>query len=90
MSEQIVQRIARILDDVQKLSGHPRAEISGSTRPIGDLPEFDSLNGVEVTVMLCQEFGFEFPLTNIFVSDDGAKARSVSQVARCVKSLIGT
>jgi acyl carrier protein len=86
--DEVVRRIIKVLHQVQEWSGKPRVTIGADTKPIGGLPGFDSLNGVEVTTMICDEFKFDFPRPNIFVNDAGNRARTVSQVAKCVRSVL--
>ena len=78
---EIVRRVTGILSKVQKISGRKTVAITGQTRPIGGLPDFDSLNGVEASVLIAQEFSIEFPRSNILVNDSGTAPLSVSQIA---------
>ena len=73
--------IIEVLHLVQELSGRHVGEITGSTCPIGDLDEFDSLSGVEASSMLSDRIGFELPGVSAFVNEKGTKALSVNQIA---------
>jgi acyl carrier protein len=73
--------VVRVLKTVQELSGHQAVEISDSTCPIGDLIQFDSLCGVEASVLISTELGFELPGVNAFVNEQGTKALTVGEIA---------
>jgi acyl carrier protein len=76
-----VRVVVEVLTDIQTISGHAAPRISGSTFPIGDLDQFDSLNGVEATVELSDRLGIDLPGVNAFVNEDGTKALTVSEIA---------
>ena len=76
-----VKSIIDALKVVQEISGREVGEIVGSTCPIGGLDGFDSLSGVEASVLLSNRIGFELPGVNAFVNEDGTKALSVNQIA---------
>ena len=77
VTQQVVQAVVK----VQEASGRAARGFGPSTRPIGDAPGFDSLNGVEVTVALSHSLGHELPDDNLFVSQDGKRALSISEIA---------
>ena len=74
---QVIQAVAQ----VQEASGRSAEGIGASTKPIGGAPGFDSLNGIEVTVALSQSLCHELPNDNLFVSEDGKRALSISEIA---------
>lgn len=80
----IIEVITQVLHDLQSASGRGGTQITQGTCPIGDLDQFDSLNGVEATSELSERLGFDLPGVNIFVSDDGTKARTVTETADCI------
>ncbi len=82
--------IEKLLSDtvraLQELSGREHVAITARTRPVLDVPGFDSLNGVEATIEVLGQLGLETDFNNIFVEED--KALSISQAAkRLVKSV---
>lgn len=79
--EEIKRVLVEVLTEVQKNSGHPTVEIDDDTGPIGDLPGFDSLTGIEATVELGRRLGREINLENIFVNEKGNRALRVSEIA---------
>lgn len=79
-----VKIVCEVLAEIQSISGRAPTEMSGSTCPIGDLADFDSLNGVEATVALSRRVGVDLPDINAFVNKEGTKPRTVSEIADCV------
>lgn len=79
-----VDAVIEVLTTVQKLSGRAEARITGSTCPIGDLDEFDSLSGVEASALLSDQLGFDLPGVNAFVNEQGTNALTVDQIAEAV------
>lgn len=78
------KEVVDVLKTVQELSGRQVGEITGSTCPIGDLDQFDSLNGVEASVELSSRLGFELPGVNAFVNETGTKALTVNEIAEAI------
>ena len=87
--EGVVQQVVQAVVQVQEASGRAAGGIGAGTRPIGDAPGFDSLSGIEVTVSLSQSLGHELPDDNLFVSQDGKRALSISEIADNVCQTIG-
>ena len=85
----VTQQIVRAVEHVQESSGRVARGIGASTRPIGDAPGFDSLSGIEVTVALSQSLGHELPDDNLFVSQDGKRSLSISEIADNVCKALG-
>ena len=87
--ESVTQQVVQAVVQVQEASGRAAGGIGATTRPIGGAPGFDSLNGVEVTVALSVSLGHELPDDNIFVSQDGRRALSISEIADNICKTIG-
>ena len=85
----VTQQVVRAVVQVQEASGRSAGGIGPSTNPIGGAPGFDSLNGVEVTVSLSKSLGYELPDDNLFVSQDGKRALSISEIAENVCKTMG-
>ncbi len=79
-----VEAVISVLKTVQELSGRESVPITGTTCPIGDLDQFDSLNGVEASSMLSSELGFDLPGANAFVNEEGTKALNVTEIADAI------
>lgn len=77
--KKILDLVVETLEFIQELSGRsvPR-DVTERTVPIGGLPGFDSLNGLELTIMLPDEI--KWGGKNLCVSDDGKKALSIGEV----------
>lgn len=76
---EVESKVIAALRELQVQSGRQEAvDATPDTRPIGDLPEFDSLNGEEVTVLLEVELGCVLP-GNIFIAEGGRRALSVRE-----------
>lgn len=69
-SPEVEACLIQILHELQELSGRSTGELTNQTRPIGDLPDFDSLNGVEATVLAEERLGVEIRANNVFVRDN--------------------
>ena len=85
----IEKAIVGALAEIQAISGRELAEIEGTTRPIGDLPGFDSLNGVEATIEIGVRLGFEVPPdVNLFIEKNRHVAATVNDIVDRVCDLV--
>ena len=91
---EVEQQLRDVLALVQELSGHETQDITAATKPIGDLAGFDSLTGAETTTLLAERLGCPIGLkrgrANIFVSDDGCRSLSVTEIAQRITTLISS
>ena len=88
--QEIVTKVVQIVAHVQEMSGRSSAGIGAPTRPVGGMEGFDSLSGVEATVMLSDSLGVELPEDyNPFISSDGKRALSVGEIADNLSTYIG-
>ncbi|HEY2414282.1 MAG TPA: hypothetical protein VGI40_18705 [Pirellulaceae bacterium] len=90
MSREEVQRVViDCIKRVRSMGGYRDAEITADTVPLKDLKDFDSPNGVEVTVLLDVDLGGAFSdgVVSVFTSPDGRKALSVKQITDSVLKL---
>ena len=71
------------LKEIQENSERPVPEITGRTKPIGDLEGFDSLNGVELASVICDAVPLG-EMRNICASVDGTRALTVREIAERV------
>jgi len=74
----LFQVITNTLTQIQEMSGREVPGITGRTVPIKDLPGFDSLTGLEFTVMLPSEF--KLKEENLCVSEDGTRALCIDEI----------
>ncbi|WP_150575728.1 acyl carrier protein [Pandoraea aquatica] len=68
------------VSNIQKVSGREETDVTADTVPLDDLPGFDSLNGVEITVDVMEQLELPLEANNIFVSDE--KPLSIRDVAK--------
>lgn len=79
--QEIEGAVIRALISIQAdESGRELVPIGPDTRPIAELPGFDTLNGVEATLLLERALGRELGTDQLFVSADGRRALPVSEV----------
>ena len=89
--QEIAGTVVQTVAHVQEVSGRSSAGIGASTRPVGGVEGFDSLSGVEATVMLSESLGIDIPEDhNPFISNDGKQALSVSEIADNLSTFIKT
>src|SRR5712691_3762027 len=83
--------IVEVLSGLQQESGRSDVEIVETTRPIGDLPRFDSLSGLEATVELADRLDCHIPEdTNLFINESGTRPLRVHQVAERLNRLLNS
>jgi len=74
--------ILSVLQEVQTLSGRTWAGLSETAKPLLDLDGFDSLCGLEATVMVEERLGCgDLGVDSVFVSDDGQRSLTVREIA---------
>ena len=74
--------IIETLTQIQIISGREVPKITKKTVPIKDLPGFDSLNGIEFTMMLPSDL--EWDGKNLCVSEDGTRALCLDEMVDLV------
>lgn len=81
-------KLIEILERIRAASKKPSPAITADTRPIDDLPGFDSKIWPAAISMLAAALGITLPLDeNIFVSADGTRRLTVRETAARVISL---
>lgn len=88
--DEIRSVILDVLQEVQRLSGHEQADLDLSDRPIGCLDGFDSLTGVEATVMIEERLGQKLQVDSVFVSEDGTRSLSLQQASARIARLLSS
>ena len=87
--DEIFTKLKEAIYKVQEKSGEGVISIEEGTCPIGDLPGFDSLRAVEVTVelgdLLNKKIGGD---VNLFVSKDGSRALKLYEIVNKIYSLV--
>lgn len=77
---EVMDKVADAINQIQETSGRTVAEISPNTRPFTDVAGFDSLNGIEATVILSDSLGVNLP-DSVFTPKEGNQNLSVSEIA---------
>lgn len=83
--------VLQVLQEVQELSGRSWTALAPNGKPIGDLDGFDSLCGVEATVLVEERLGCrDLGVDSVFVSDDGRRSLTVNEIAHRLSKLLAT
>ena len=78
--DDIVRQVIEAVTHVQETSGRSVGEIGPDTRPLKDLQDFDSLCGVEATVLLSDTVGRDLP-DSVFAPQEGSRVLSINEIA---------
>lgn len=78
-NQQIRVEVIAAVTELQELSGRSANGIDAQTRPIGELPGFDSLNGVELAISISSRLGVEVD-EKIILSPDQGKSPSIAVI----------
>ena len=90
-NEEIQIAIIDVLREVQTMSGRQWTALALDEKPIGGLEGFDSLSGVEATVMIEQKLGCDgLEMDSMFVSDDGKHALTIAEIAQRIGTVMKT
>ncbi len=81
--DDIVHQVIQAVTKVQETSGRSVKGIGPDTRPLKELQDFDSLCGVEATVLLSEAVGRDLP-DSVFVAREGSRVLSVKEIAERV------
>jgi len=82
--------VLNALKECQHLSGREWSDLGMDAKPIGVLDGFDSLSGVEATVMIEQRLGCTFDVESLFVSEDGKRALTLREISERLRKLIAS
>ena len=77
--EDIEKLLIDVACDVQKMSGREVVNLTSESRPLLDMPGFDSLNGVEATVDALNRLKLDLDFIDIFVDEE--KALTIREAA---------
>lgn len=81
-------RICQAVVDLQKLYSRDVTTITLDTRPVGDLDDFDSANGLELTAALAMDYGVDVPLDENIFLDERDRPLTIQQIAKRLNKLI--
>lgn len=75
--------------EVENRCGRDEPELINDTRPITDLAEWDSLLGVEATLIVEENIGQEIAIESIFVTEgDDAAPRSIDEIVDLLSAVV--
>lgn len=85
----IKERLVAVLKQIQTDSGLECPVLNGKTKPVGDIPRFDSKVWPVATTILAAEIGAIIANdVNIFVHDTSKIPRSIDEIAAFVCDLL--
>ena len=85
----VVDLVIDAIRQVQGASGRAAEGIEPDTRPFNDVEGFDSLNGIEATLLLSETLGQELP-DSVFVPSEGSRVLSVKEIAENACKYVST
>jgi len=75
----IQSKVIEAVREILRQSGYTdNPATAPDTKPVGDLPGFDSLNGEEATVLLEAELGCQLP-QNVFIAEGPRRALRIHE-----------
>ncbi len=80
---QAMQQVIGAIRQVRECSGKGSTQMGPNTRPLRDLDDFDSLSGVEATVLLSEFVGLDLP-DSLFTGSKGQRVPSIDEIAGIV------
>jgi acyl carrier protein len=86
--EKLLLLVLEVLQEVQKMSGRRWQPLTPDMKPIGTLDGFDSLAGVEATVMIEEKLKCTLDVESLFVSEDGKQALTLKQVCERIATIV--
>lgn len=85
-TKEIYNLVVESLEFIQEFSGQEKVPINRDTVPIGQLPGFDTLSGVELVTVMSKHMPIG-KRVRLCVSDDGKKPLSVREIVDKVTKL---
>ena len=85
----VVDLVIDVIRQVQGLSGRAAGGMEPDTRPFKDVEGFDSLSGIEATLLLSETLGQELP-DSVFVPSEGGRVLSIKEIAENACKYVST
>lgn len=82
------QMLIDIVQEIQTISGRESANLEEHTRPLDEVPGFDSLNGVEATIEALHRMNLDADFNNVFIAD--GKSLTFGEAAARLSALSAT
>ena len=88
-SAMVAETIVKILVQIQRDSDLECPSLTGATRPVDEIPKFDSKVWPVATTLLAMNIGAAIPNdVNIFVDETSKRPRSIAEIAGFVCELV--
>jgi hypothetical protein len=84
---EVIEIVIEKLTEIQEIGEREFVPINKNTVPIGGLPGFDSLNGIEFAAIVDERLNIG-EVDNICASKDNTRALSVAEIASRILELI--
>lgn len=85
---EVKERLAAVLGDIQSNSGLECPQLTGETKPVGDIPEFDSKVWLVAISLLSIGLNVYIPNdVNIFIDENTNQPRSIDETTDFVCGL---
>ena len=88
--DKIESEVVAVLQAVQKSSGETYVNLGADDKPIGKLGGFDSLTGIEATIMIEERIGCDIDRNSAFVTEDGRRASTLAEICEYLGELTGS
>jgi hypothetical protein len=82
-----VKLVIEKLEEIQEIGTEKKVPVTETTMPIGGIPGFDSMNGVEFAAMI-DEIVRIGDIGNLCASKDGSRALRVGEIADRILEII--
>ena len=83
---EVIKIVIKKLTAIQEIGDREKIPISDNTIPINELPEFDSMSGVDFASMIDKVLGIG-DVGNLCASKDGKRALTVGEIANRILEL---
>lgn len=87
--EEAEAAVIDVIVEIQEMSGRETCDIDARTKPIDDVPEFDSLNAFEATATVAKRMGLDIPCEESLFKA-GSQARTVWEIAGRLMEIAGS
>jgi hypothetical protein len=90
MTQSEIEKIViMVLKELQAGTGDMSVEITSQTIPLQDLDFFDSLLGIETTILLDEKLGIKWNEDSVFTEVESSNQLSVAQIAVRLMRAVG-
>jgi hypothetical protein len=86
---EIEKTVIMVLKELQAGTGDTSVEITSQTIPLQDLDFFDSLLGIETTILLDEKLGIKWNEDSVFTEVESTNQLSVAQIAVRLMQALG-